>query len=523
MFDPYTGPWTFDAAAHLLRRTIFGPTKERILQAVNDGMEATFDTLFAAPPAVDPPVYFDYDQDPLAGEGETWVDKTLDPNVPDIYFNRAKTLWAWWYRQMATNDQTITEKLTLFWHNHFPITDAGHANMNWVYLNLLRDKGLGNFRELVKDITVDRSMLIYLSGTFNFADEPNENYARELLELFTIGKGDLVAPGDYTNYTEQDIAEIARCLTGWWVWNDEVDEPYGQSNLTSWGHDTGTKQLSYRFDNAIITNQGEEEYKTVIDIIFQKEECAYFICRRLYTWFVHYDITDEIEAQIIAPMAQVLLDNDYEIRPALEALLRSQHFFDTANRGCMIKNPLDFFFSVYNTFKVQGPTDLLKEYEMWLAFYWEFEKLEMNVFQIPSVAGWKAYYQAPLYYRNWINSASLTFRKRTTLVLHWIIDYVDDTAIGYDFLSFIATLDNPVNVNDLISEICSLIYPREMTTEQQNYFKQVLLQGLPDFEWTVEYTDYLADPSNEDLKQALEDKLFWMFQAMMNVPEFQLS
>ena len=518
MFEPYTGPWTFDEAAHLLRRTIFGPTKARIQQSVTDGMDATFELLLSPPAPVNPPIYYDFADDPEAGIGETWVDKPLDDNIPDIYFARAKTMWAWWFMQMNRDDQTIMEKITLFWHNHFVVSDAGTPNMNWIYLNLLREFALGDFRELTKRITIDKSMLIYLNGTDNYASEPNENYARELLELFTIGKGDLVAPGDYTNYTEEDIVAIAKALTGWWAWNDEPD-----AGFNDWGHDTSTKQLSYRFDNQTIPNADAEEYKNVIDIIFEKDEVASHISRRLYRWFVHYEITATIEEEIITPMAQVLLDNNYNIKPALEALLKSQHFFDTAMRGCVIKNPLDLFFSAYNTFEVTPAADLLVEYDIWVAWYWEFQKLGMAIFEVPSVAGWSAYYQEPVFYRDWINSASLTLRNRMLSDIKWLIQYVSPETKGYDFLKFIATLENPLDVEDLINEICKLIYPRPMTVEQKAFFKQALIPGLPDFEWTVEYSDYLADPTNDDKRLGVENKLEGMFKVMMEVPEFQLS
>ena len=186
--------------AHLLRRTTFGPTKARILQAVDDGIDTTFETLLSPAPVVDPPIYYDFEDDPEAGIGETWVDKNLDGDITGIYFARAKTLWAWWFKQMNRNDQTITEKLTLFWHNRFVISAAGDANMNWNYLNLLRDFGLGDFKELTKRITVDKSMLIFLNGGSNIVDEPNENFARELLELFTVGKGEQIGPTDYSTY-----------------------------------------------------------------------------------------------------------------------------------------------------------------------------------------------------------------------------------------------------------------------------------------------------------------------------------
>jgi hypothetical protein len=521
MLTPYTGPWTFETAAHLLRRTIFGPTKARIEQAVDEGLDNTIASLMGPTPEVDPPIYYDFSADPTAEIGETWTDKVLDGNITGIYFAREKTLWAWWFMQMNRNQTTIHEKLTLFWHNHFVVSEAGHANMQWDYLSLLREYALGDFRELTKRITIDRSMLIYLNGTSNYVTEPNENYARELLELFTIGKGNLVAPGDYTNYTEQDIAAIARALTGWTAWtpgNEPAAFEYWWSS-----HDSSTKQLSHRFDNQVITNAGADEYKNVIDIIFQKDEVARHICRRLYSWFVHYNINDTIEAEVIEPMAQILIDNDYIIQPTLEALLRSEHFFSSEVRGCMIKSPLDCFYSAYNTFDVAPADDLLVEYNIWVAWYWQFLDLEMGVFKHPSVAGWKAYYQGPQYYRNWINSASLTLRRRMLRDIKWLIQYISPETKGYDFLTFIESLDNPMEPNDLIDEVCQLIYPRPLTSEQKDFFKAALIPGLPDFEWTVEYSDYLSDPDNEAKRLSVENKLFSMFTAMMNVPEFQLS
>lgn len=521
MLTPYTGSWTFDEAAHLLRRTVFGPTKERILQAVSEGLDGTIATLMSTPAPVDPPIYYDFSDDPTAGIGETWTDKVLDGSVTGIYFAREKTLWAWWFMQMNKDQQTIMNKLTLFWHNHFVVSEAGHANMLWDYLNLLREFALGDFRELTKRITIDRSMLIYLNGTSNYVTEPNENYARELLELFTIGKGELVGPGDYTNYTEQDIAAFAKALTGWTAWTDGNNP----AEFEKWwaSHDTSTKQLSHRFDSQTIENAGAEEYKKVVDIIFEKDEVAYHLCRRLYTWFVHYDINETIEAEVIDPMAQILLANDYQVQPALEALLKSEHFYSMSTRGCMIKSTLDCFFSAYNTFLVAPPEDYLVEYRLWVSWYWKFLDLEMAVFKIPSVAGWRAYYQGPQYYRDWINSASLSLRRKMLGDIKWLTQYISPETKGYDFVTFIETLDNPSDVNALIDEACKLVFPRPMIAEQKDYFKEILIPGLPDFEWTVEYSDYISDPMNEEKRRAVENRLYDMFTAMMNVPEFQLS
>ncbi len=518
MLQPYTGPWNFEQAAHLLRRTTFGPNKDRIQQALDEGMEGTFQTLFSAPPPRDLPVYYDFDLDPQAGIGETWVGKPIDDSIPDIYFARYKTVFNGWLRGMRQDNQTITERLTLFWHNHFVVSESGTPNMNWKYFSLLREFALGNFREMTKRVTIDQSMLIYLNGTLNFKDEPNENYARELLELFTIGKGPLAGPGDYTNYTEQDVAAIARALTGWFAWI-QVPQP---AQFWVWNHDTGSKQLSHRFDNQVIPNAGADEYKNVIDIIFEKEEVSRHICRRLYTWFVYYDLNPTIEAEIIEPMAQILRDNDYNIQPALEALLRSQHFFDTAMQGCMIKNIFEYFFSVFNTWNVSVPEDFAEEQMMWLVFHFDMQELGMSVMSIPSVAGWRAYHQAPVFYRDWITSASVALRTELITKINGIINYVSPGTVGIDLLQIVESMDNPADVNSLIEELSRLYYPRPMIPAQHDYFKEALIPGLPDFEWTVEYEEYLANPNNQMVRQTIELRLLGLFFAMITVPEFQM-
>lgn len=518
MLQPYTGPWTFTEAAHLLRRTTFGPNKARIQQALSEGMEGTFQTLFGPAPSTDLPVYYDFDLDPEAANGETWVGKPIDGTIQDIYFSRTKTMFNWWFRGIQQNNQTIHEQLTLFWHNHFVISEAGIPNMQWNYLSLIREFSLGDFRELTKRITVDQAMLIYLNGTQNFADEPNENYARELLELFTIGKGPLAGPGDYTNYTEQDVAAIARALTGWFAWTGFPNE----SEYWFWNHDTGNKQLSHRFDNQVITNAGADEYKNVIDIIFEKDEVSRHICRRLYIWFVYYDITPEIEANVIEPMAQILRDNNYVIQPALEALLRSEHFFTSSMIGCKIKNTYEHFFSAFNTWNITPPQDWVEENNMWIAFYFELQELGMSFFSLPSVAGWAAYHQAPVYYRDWINSASVSLRTDMLTRTPWIINYYSPGYLGVDFIAVIQSLENPYDINSMLDELGSLIFPRPMTEEQRFYFKQALIPGLPDFEWSVEYSAFAADPNNPMIRQTMEQKLFSLFYAFAAVPEFQL-
>lgn len=215
---PYTGPWTFELAAHLLRRTTYGPTLTNIKWALDQGLEATVEKLFEEIPLPDPPVNAFYPGDPNVPIGETWIEEPYFNNILNEQASyRFRSVTSWTFGLMWQEGISIREKLTLFWHNHVPVNAVEDPKFLYRYGALLRSYAWGNFRDLMKDITIDPAMLRYLNGFQNQKEAPNENYARELLELFTIGKGPLAAPGDYTNYNEQDVQAMARVLSGWTV------------------------------------------------------------------------------------------------------------------------------------------------------------------------------------------------------------------------------------------------------------------------------------------------------------------
>ncbi len=517
--DPYTGPWEFEQAAHLLRRAMFGPTKEQILQAVDLGLDGTVAKLLADSPAPPLPVNLSYEEDEFVPVGQSWVYAPC-PNFP-IYNYRRKSLLSWTLEQMYNEGFSAREKMTLFWHNHFAVEMLVVANATYMYFyyNLLQENAFGNFRELAKKITVEPAMLRYLNGNQSTKNSPNENYARELLELFTIGKGPLIGPGDYSNYTEGDIAAIARVLTGW------RDRGYRTSDATvqvesyydSSRHDKDPKQLSYHFNNTVISNAEDEEYKLLIDIIFQQTEPAYFIARKIYRWFIYYEIDETIEANVIAPMAQLILDNDYELKPALEALFKSEHFFEAYSRGSLIKNPIDFAFSMIKPLQIGMPEDAVERASAFYFMYTLLRLQQMEILYPPSVAGWPAYYQAPAYHRLWTNSVTLPLRSSfVDIVLSAQTDQ-------FSALDFIANFENPLDINALIDELVAIFLPREITSSQHDYLKNIVLQGLPDFEWNDQYGDYLTDPGNQDLANALEGQLRNLLRALFNLPEFQLA
>ena len=535
--DNFSGNWTSKEARHLLKRTSFGITEMLVSEAVSLGLLGTIDKLFEQSPLPEPPSKYLLDGtgngeiiDPDANYGETWINGSPIPTSANsqeknkILKSRTKSLYAWSFLQMQNAEISIREKLTLFWHNHF-VAENTNPHREYFYISILRNNALGNFKELTKQITTDPNMLIYLSGSQNSNTAPNENYSRELLELFSIGKGAAVGNGDYTNYTEDDVVQMAKALTGWRV--KGLNNP---DTLTSFfsnnKHTTGDKNLSYRFNNAIISENGENEYKDLIDKIFEQEECSKFIMRKLYRWFVNAEISEDIETHIIEPLAENIRNNNYEIEPALKILLSSEHFFE--NTFCMIKSPIDLILSATKSLLLSAPTSSInEEYEFALILYLATSDIGQSIFHHPDVAGWKAYYQKPLYYKTWVNNYLLPKRLEYCKVLVTggilLIDeksYIVPPLVPVLLIvSSITTAEDPII---LIRSLTNQLFNYEISQNQIDSLKDILIPGLPDFEWTIEYLDYLEDPSDNDLRTSIENKLRNLIGTMVQMSEFQI-
>ncbi len=528
---PYTGEWTYEQAAHLLRRAMFAPTHAQIKAAVEKGLDATLEELFQDLPMPEPPLNPYFEEDPNVPIGETWVDAPYREEIPgqeeiNLHEYRHYSLRAWTFGLMLTEGVSLREKMTLFWHNHFAIHDVDDPKYLYRHIQLLRSYAWGNFRDLVKAVTIDPAMLRMLNGNQNSKYAPNENYARELLELHTVGKGEQVGSGDYTTFTEQDVVAIAQALTGWRDkgYNTTDPEQAIEVIFDPEIHDTTTKQLSFRFNNATLNDGGEDEYKQVVDIVFQHPEAARYICRKLYRWFIYYKIDDATEQNVIEPMAQLLISNDFEIKPVLEAFLKSEHFFHIRSVGPMIKNPIDHVITGIKTFGViQYPEDLKSRYEIWYRIFDQTPRMQMEYFSPPEVAGWKVYYQAPAYYRLWINASTLPMRMNftNTLILEGLAG--EDVRLELNVLDFIKTLDDPYDPNKVVEDFAKILCPKSLTANQLKLLKEILLPGLPDHVWGVEYTNYEANPN--DLQQAMliDEKLRQLLRVMLNLPEFFLS
>lgn len=523
--NPYSGKWGKGEALHLLRRTTLGPNPDAMNTVISKGLKRSLDILLEELPDVPQPVNYIFENDPFVPIGSSWVNAQYNDTQDSINY-RTTSLRAWNAEILLTEGISIREKITLFWHNHFPIDLGTVSDPKYMYdyIRLLRNNGLKNFKNLVYLMTTNPAMLRYLNGNQNAKGAPNENFARELLELFTIGKGPIAGPGDYTTYTEGDIKEMAKCLTGW------TDQGYYSKTVTviksSFNvnrHDSSTKQLSHRFDSIKIVNENENEYKTLINIIFTKPEVAKFICRKLYRYFVYYKISPDVEMNIIQPLSELFINEKFEIKPVLRALLSSEHFFDIANRGNMIKNPIDFSIGLLKQTQFVLPTDNNKKTLSLQSIIRNIGGQQMEYFYPPDVSGWKAYYQEPSFYRIWINATTLNARMNYTNSLAGSGLTYNTIKYQIDVLKLIGNMKKVKDPNLLIKELGEFFFPFGLTDNQILDLKTFILPGAPDYEWEEQYEAYLKNPTSVPIKAALETKVRNLIKAMLTMPENYLS
>lgn len=520
---PYTGPWTKAEAAHLLRRTMFGPTNQQILDAVANGMNTTVTTLLQIP-AVSDPLSFHPDES-IAAFGTTWVNSVYptDPiQAQAVETARQWSLGGWIMERINTEQVSIAEKMCLFWQNHFAATAGFDARATYDYHMLIRQHALGNFRQFVKDITIDPNMLLFLNGATNNVFSPNENYARELLELFTIGKGPQIGPGDYTNYTEDDVAAAAKILTGYYVDGLRSDTLTSVSAVYNGIlHDTSTKTMSAHFGSAVIPDNGANEYADLIDVIFQQNEVANFICRKLYRYFVCFDLTTNVETNVIPDMAATLVANNYDVLPVLTQLFTSEHFYDISVRGAIIRGPLDMLYSMFNATGTSPNFNLATDQEMLLNLYWFAEVMGQAYAAPPSVAGWPAYYQEPAFSKLWANSTILKTRFDVVYLVTILTGIpVNGDNLKLDALNFVDNLSFPTDAPTVIDDMCDIFCPKGVDAVQKAILKSILTNGQPDFEWTLQYNEYLANPGNLTYSDPVRIRVEFVLARLFQMPQF---
>jgi uncharacterized protein (DUF1800 family) len=522
--EPYTGVWNSIHAQHLLRRTLFGFSKTDLEKALALTAATAVEALLDIPDEVIAPPLVTNTNDTVP-VGETWVTAAYDGTLNNL---RGRSLQSWWMGLIANQNFSIREKMVLFWHNQLPteIQVTGDSRMSYIQNVLFRKFAVGNFKELIKQITLDPAMLRYLNGNSNTNKNPNENYGRELQELFTVGKGPEISVGNYTFYTEEDVKAAARVLTGWKDSRANLSTVFEEKN-----HDITDKSFSSAYGNRVIKGRsgpdGALEVDDLLDMIFSQIETSRYLVRKLYRFFVYYVIDAETEKNIILPLADEFQKNGFKVKPILATLFKSAHFHDPLNQGCSIKNPLDLVVGTFRQLEASRPegTDPVNTSALWSVFVTETSRMQMEIGEPPNVAGWPAYYQTPVFYELWINSDTLPRRVQFT---DRIITTKGYTFGGGKFSTIIDVIalakqtTNPGTVADLVSDLSARLFPITLTKVQLKYLKDVMMAGLPDYEWTAEWNDFLAAPTDVKLRSAVEIRLRALFKAMLQLAEYQL-
>jgi uncharacterized protein (DUF1800 family) len=525
--NPYAGPWTENEVIHLLKRTMFGAKKADVDYFKTKTVSQTVDELLtptAPQPTAPIKEYVTSTQpgtpDSNIVQGTTWVNDINNDGT--VQSQRRASYKKWWTGVMINQDRSIREKLQLFWVDHFGNEASDVGNGNWTYMqhNLIRQYALGSFKQMVDAISKDISMLRYLNGYLNIAAAPDENYARELMELFTIGKG----PG--SQYTENDVKEAAKVLTGWQVNNTTYTSLFNSAR-----HSTVNKTFSAFFNNTVITGRtgataGQLELTDLLNMIFATQESARFICRKFYRYFVYYSIDAATETNVIEPLATIFRNSNYDIKTLLSVLFKSEHFFDVLNQNCYIKNPADHIIGSLRETNTIFPalSDWDTNYGMWNFFYSSMVNTGMNLHDPPNVSGMPAYYQEPVFHEIWINSDSLPKRNQFTDTMVNTGFTRNGQKVIFNFVPYVQQFSNPGNPDDLINDALKYIFRNQLSYESKRSIKiQILLSNqLYDYYWTNAWTAYIASPTTANFN-VVNSRLKQLFQYFFNLSEYQLS
>ncbi len=513
---PVSDKLDYDMARHLMDRSLFGAKKNEIEAFVGQSISSALGSLSTVPTKTTLPISMDA-RDLAVSLGQTWVNAAYNGTY-NAY--RINSLRAWWIGNLVTQTPSLHEKMVLFWHNHF-VTETqivNNANYSYQYIQLLRDSALGNIKKLVYDMTINPAMLVYLNGNANVVGAPNENFGRELFELFTIGKGPLISTGNYTNYTEADIREAAKVLTGW-----KINAATFTSIFDSNRHDKTTKTFSAAFNGQAITNKDASEYQLLIDMIFSKKETARYLARKIYRWFMYYVVDKNVEDQIIELLATTLFNNNYEIKPVLLQLLSSEHFFSLDYRGAYIKNPLEFAIGIYRKGEISMSSDLLTNYGIWNNIFNSVVNMEMILGDPPDVAGWPQFYKDPAFNELWVNSSSIPNRTTFSNTLSG----GGITMIGFKYVidPFVLTnkITNASDPNALITAFAQILLVVPLSPAKTAQLKEILIPGLPDTSWAFEWTKYSSNPNDVTQKNLIRTKLLGVIATILRMPEYYLS
>ena len=543
-------------AAHLLRRATFGPNKNQVdqfavltpAQAIDQLFPASADDVVNPTPPID------------TATGSTWVNPPTTPRAVEGTNSEQDTLMgfykAWHTDVMLQSGTNIVERITWFFHTHIPARWTEIQSSEAIYYQncTFRYYALRSFKDLFKKICVDNAMLRYLDGYTNHANNPNENFAREMFELYGIGKGPQVGDGNYTNYTEHDIKEATKILTGW-LFDDtfsNLDADHGwptgvmqQSGDRATAHDSTEKKFSSIYSEQIIEPgemdggyatiaAAEQELSDMIDMIFDNEETSKFIVRKIYRQFVYHFITDEVEIDIIEPLAATFRTNNFEVQAVLKQLLVSEHFYDaddsvTSNNniGAIIKSPLELSLGILRFFDVETPDRDASAAQ----FYTDFEtailprfpEQGLNYYEPFEVAGYPAYHQMPAFGRNWVMPTELARRYQVGEVYMKRIGDGSAFSFQLDVLDWVENsghISNPGDAEELVTFFTENLLAVAVNTERYEFFlNTVFLDTLNPTSWQMEWVTYTGGGSDAVVRERIE----YFVSKLIQTPEFQLN
>jgi uncharacterized protein (DUF1800 family) len=385
---PYAGPWNRRLAAHLLRRAGFGGSPadvDRIASmSARDAVDAFVNfpgtgSLPARPPLEDPLVpprglYRGMLQGMAADSGTVDARKAFQMQNNRLRRQNLVALQEWWLRRMIASPAPLQEKMTLFWHGHFTSSPEKQTTAQELFMQnqLFREYALGNVRDLTLHVSQDPAMLRYLDNNVNVKAHPNENYARELMELFTLGIG---------NYTEQDIRESARAFTGWTFRKnpDGTGTFYDNRNV----HDDGVKTF--------LGQTGNFSGNDIVNIIFQQPAASKWFATKLLSFFVYMDP----EPALVNQVAALIAKNNFELKPVMSTLLRSNVFFSDRAYRALVKSPVEFVVGTHQLFGIPdvAPIELAT-----------LRAMGQVLFYPPNVKGWDGG-------AAWLSSATILTRE----------------------------------------------------------------------------------------------------------------
>lgn len=474
VFQPGQGEWTSTHVAHVYKSLGYGAE----YQTIQDGLSMTPDQLIDM--LIDDASASDL---PVAPYWAEWTavdyDNAGDDDLRFIHFQELQEMWI-----SRGFTHPVQQKISIFWHDHFSTEEEvyGCNSYAWKYFYVLHEHALGNFRTFVQSMGLTEAMLVYLDGNQNVVGGPNENYARELMELFTMGEGN--------GYTQSDIENVARALTGYRVDMYECTPRYFDPSL----YDDGVK--------TIFGQTGNFDYDDVHELIFtlRQQQVAEYMCEKLYTYFI-YRVPDK---EIIAGLAQTFINSNWEIVPVLKQLFKSEHFFDTLHIGSKIKSPIDLCVSLLSNLGLEIGVDTIEDLPSYIRYIGG--EVGQDLFNPPNVAGWPAG-------RFWLSENALAYRWSFSHVL--LNNYIIPDSRGklQDMALLISESENdPV---EIATSITQHIMGREIDSDLVDVAILYLKAGIPE--------NYFEDGSWNLYWDEAPDQLLNMIKYLVQLPEYQLS